>query len=117
MEKLLDKRIAMKFEGDMSFYETSLIFRSNSSFVLWMNTNVEDNQKKIVADGNWEIKDLKSGEVTVRIFGKIYSLSETYEYYKGNQTKELTSIFQEKLKISAKEIKGEKIFSVIKLIN
>jgi len=44
----------------------------------------------------------------VRIFGKLFNLSEAAEVYKGNTSNEVIQIFQDNLFITREEVKGEK---------
>lgn len=112
LESYLDKRLKNVIEYPDFSSERSLILRSNRTFVLYDHTNASDDSreidKQVVADGNWELLEQGNGYAKVRIFGKLFNLSETLEYYKGNATKEFVTIFQDNLNITPDGIKGEK---------
>ncbi|HZY83051.1 MAG TPA: hypothetical protein VFE50_26210 [Cyclobacteriaceae bacterium] len=113
LEKYIDKRLHNQSTDDMSFEsEKSLILRSNKTFVIYeystSATASVEQTTETVADGNWEIIDQKENSATIRIFGKLFNLSEAAEVYKGNTSSEVIKIFQDNLHITPEEVKGEK---------
>jgi hypothetical protein len=93
--------------------DKSLILRSNKTFVIYDYTESTDGssaeEKEVVADGNWEIVEQKDGYAKVRIFGKLFNLAETTDYYQGNSSTEFVKIFQDNLHITPSGVKGEKV--------
>jgi hypothetical protein len=112
LENYLDRRLHNQVDYDYYTSDRSLVLRSNKTFVLYDHTISQDDarqeDKEVVADGNWEIVELKDNYAKVRVFGKLFNISETVEYYKGNTSTEFVKIFQDNLSITPQGIKGEK---------
>jgi hypothetical protein len=112
LEAYIDKRL--KNHSDYADYvsDKSLILRSNKTFVVYEHTSSSDGSKEenreTVADGNWEIIEQLDNYAKIRIFGKLFDVSEAVEAYKGNTTSEVIKIFQDNLHITPEEVKGEK---------
>jgi hypothetical protein len=112
LENYLDRRLKnhsnlMEFTSDKS-----LILRSNRTFVFYDHTTTsegsKEENKEIVADGNWEIIEQTADHAKIRLFGKLLNFSETADLYKGNTSNEFIKIFQDNLHITPEEVKGEK---------
>ncbi|HYC85703.1 MAG TPA: hypothetical protein VEB86_10795 [Chryseosolibacter sp.] len=116
LELYMDKRLHNEAYFESFTSDRSLILRSNRTFVLYDHMQSSDDTKRedkeVVADGNWEIVEQSDSVAKVRIFGKLFNLSETLEYYKGNTTKEFVKIFQDNLHITRDRVKGEKFVDV-----
>lgn len=112
LENVLDKRIANEYK-EMEGYKRSLILRSDYTFVAysesWAEYSSGSETNEIIADGNWEIKELGTNRVTIRIFGKLVRLSESTDYYNGDSSDSYLQIFQDNIFIDSQFIRGEKI--------
>lgn len=112
LENYVDKRLKNHTESYDFTADKSLILRSNKTFVLYEHTTSNSGTKEemieTVADGNWEVVEQNDKYAKVRVFGKLFNLSEAVEVYKGNTTKEFIKIFQDNLHITPEEVKGEK---------
>lgn len=118
LEKVLDKRISNDYQ-DMGGYKRSIILRSDYTFVAyseeWTDLSSGSETNEIIADGNWEIKELGTDQVKIRIFGKLIRLSETSDYYQGNSSNSYLQIFQDNLYVNDLTIVGDKFIQEIKL--
>lgn len=112
LEDYIDRRLHNQTVNYAYTSNKSLILRSDKTFVLYDHTVTGDatkqEEKEVVADGNWEVVEQKSDYAKIRIFGKLFNQSETTEYYKGNSSTELIKIFQDNLHVTPTEVKGEK---------
>ena len=98
-------------------YSRSIILRSDFTFVAYNKSWSDDGfSEKLIADGNWEIKNIGEDNVKVRVFGKLTRISETIDYYAGNAETKQQQIFQDFLTITSSGIKGEKFIPEIKNI-
>lgn len=119
LENVVDHYIGEKQYNGMSLKFKSLLLRSDSSFVIWIEDEDTGSgtslRKTKVLDGFWNV--IKSGKdsVTVNIMGRNFNLSEQYNAYSGNKTSEAVSIFQDTLTISKNGVKGAKFFGSISL--
>lgn len=117
--KVLDKRIANELEEAGDNFKRSLILRSDYTFVAysesWTEVSSGSEAEEIIADGNWEIKELTPGFVKIRIFGKLIRQSESTDYYNGDTSESYLKIFQDNLILDAVSIRGEKIIEELKL--
>jgi hypothetical protein len=113
LRKYLDKQLY----NETSFYDErsetrSIILRSNKTFVLYeekkFDGSEQDEDIQIVADGSWEVVEQNGSYAKIRVFGKLFNLSETIDYYKGNTSVEIVKIFQEHLTLTEGELQGEK---------
>ncbi|WP_258102191.1 discoidin domain-containing protein [Marinoscillum pacificum] len=116
-----------KYFAEYYFKTTSLILRSNNTFVMYEreSTSVEEyieaeeyenydtDSKEVIADGNWEIKGQGSDYVKIRIFGKIFSPTTSAELYQGDVTSSNVRIFQDNLTITKDKIVGERFVEEI----
>jgi len=118
LANILDKRIANEL-SEMDSYKRSIILRSDYTFVAYSDQSTElssgSESQEIIADGNWEIKELGPDLVKIRIFGKLVRLSESTDYYNGNSSDSYLQIFQDNLTIDAETIRGEKFVQELKL--
>jgi hypothetical protein len=116
LSSYIDKRLHNKTLYSDYTSDKSLILRSNRTFVIYDHTESSDGasgeEKEIVADGNWEIVEQRADYAKIRIFGKLFNLSEVTDYYEGNSSTEIVKIFQDNLHITADEVKGEKVIDV-----
>jgi hypothetical protein len=112
LEDYLDRRLHNQRQASYYTSDRSLVLRSNKTFVLYDHTSSQDesrqDDKEVVADGNWEIMEMNEKYAKIRVFGKLFNISETVEYYKGNTSTEFVKIFQDVVHITPEEIKGEK---------
>jgi hypothetical protein len=98
--------------------ESSIILRSNQSFVIWVNefsSNQDYEGANNVYDGNWELVNASKGTATIKIFGKRRVVTQGYGAYKGRQKTDQVTIFSDVLTITASSIKGEKFIDEIYL--
>lgn len=117
LENYVDKRLKNHVDNYDFISDKSLILRSNKTFVLYEHSTTSDGTKEetveTVADGNWEIMEQTDEYAKVRVFGKLFNLSEAVEVYKGNTSKEFIKIFQDNLHITKEEVRGEKYIDVL----
>ncbi len=113
-------------EGGITYSEfksqtQSLILRSNNTFVLYEREyfslsesseegegDYDEDQKEVIADGNWELKSETDSSAVIRVFGKIYSPTTSAELYHGDVTSSNVKIFQDYLTITKDKITGKK---------
>lgn len=108
LENKVDRQIYNSME-EIDGYTRSIILRSDHTFVAYSNTwDSNDNSNEIVAEGNWQIKDLTTNGARVRVFGKLTQISKIVDYYNGDSKSSYLQIFQDYLNISDKKISGEK---------
>jgi hypothetical protein len=113
LSSYIDKRLHNKQVYSDYSTDKSLILRSNRTFVIYdhteSSTGATGEEKEVVADGNWEIVEQNADYAKIRIFGKLFNLSEITDYYEGNSSIEYVKIFQDHLLITPTEVKGEKV--------
>lgn len=120
LEPLLDRMVreTRLYEDPNEEIATSLVLRSNSSFVLYRTESQSTQQvnKAVnqVADGNWSIEDLGNGRARVKLFGKLHRIYEKAVLYKGSSSSDKTRIFSEYLNIFPDKIIGEKLVDSLK---
>lgn len=109
LETVLDRRLNYQ-ENDYYQVDKSFILRSDGTFVMYKTENsAEENSKsEILADGNWEIKEVNNDKVKIRVFGKFVDFSQYQDFYKGKVTKDFLQIFQDFVIIDNQKLKGEK---------
>ncbi len=98
--------------------KSSIILRSNQSFVIWTDEHLDDvdyNAVQVVYDGNWELVSADQKEARIKIFGKRRMLSQGYGAYKGNKKSDQVTIFSDVLTITPALIRGEKFVDKIHL--
>ena len=114
---LLDKRISNQIseditEGDVYLTSTSLILRSDGTFVYYSENSSGGNlDLSTIADGNWE---MLSGS-KIKVFGKWTDQVNWPEYYKGNTPQSPTRIFNDVLTIDAQKVIGTKMMGTFYL--
>ena len=97
---------------------TSIILRSNQSFVIWTDSHTTSKNTEAVSnvyDGNWELVSATKDMAKIKIFGKRRFVSQGYGTYKGIQKQDRVSIFSDQLTITPSMIKGEKFIEQIHL--
>jgi hypothetical protein len=118
LEKIIDTRIYNELI-EMDSYKRSLILRSDYTFVAYSEESSEQSAgsdlNEVIADGNWEIKEISPDVVKVRLFGKLFRLSETSDYYKGDSSSEYLQIFQDNVLIQNSTVSGEKFIQALLL--
>ncbi len=116
LESLLNKRLQYSFTvmdcGEDNNQNRSLILRSNGTFVMY-EENYDDNggestTEKIVADGNWKVKDKQEDKIVINVFGKHVNLSKISQVYSGTSMNELLRIFNDNVTITGSSLKGER---------
>lgn len=109
LEKVLDTRLNYQ-ENDYFQIDKSFILRSDGTFVMYKTekSEEEDSKSEILADGNWEIKEMNGDKVKIRVFGKFVDFSQYQDFYKGKITKDFLQIFQDFVTIDNQKLKGEK---------
>ncbi len=109
LEKVLDTRLNYQ-EDDYFQIDKSFILRSDGTFVMYKieNSEKENSKSEILADGNWEIKEMNADKVKIRVFGKFVDFSQYQDFYKGKVTKDFLQIFQDFVIIDNQKLKGEK---------
>lgn len=109
LKNVLDRRINYQ-EDDYYQIDKSFILRSDGTFVMYKTENSEEENSKseILADGNWEIKEMNGDKVKIRVFGKFIDFSQYQDFYKGKVTKDFLQIFQDFVTIDNQKLKGEK---------
>ncbi|WP_338793315.1 hypothetical protein [Bernardetia sp. MNP-M8] len=109
LENVLDRRLNYQ-EHDYYQIDKSFILRSDGTFVMYKTENSEEENSKseILADGNWEIKEMNGDKVKIRVFGKFIDFSQYQDFYKGKVTKDFLQIFQDFVTIDNQKLKGEK---------
>lgn len=121
MEKMMDhwyhseKLVYGNF--NMNFI-SSLILRSNQSFVIWTDERATDRDAvglSTVYDGNWELVSADGNSAKIKIFGKRRAITQGYGAYKGTQKSDQVTIFSDVLTITPSEISGEKFIEKIYL--
>ncbi|MCR9253147.1 MAG: discoidin domain-containing protein [bacterium] len=115
LSDIVDRRIFNALE-DMDGFNRSIVLRSDYSFVVYDYTWLDgQEQNEVIAEGNWQIKELSETKARIRVFGKLTRTSEIIDFYKGNTTKNYQNIFQDYLNIENGAIKGEKFIKTIML--
>jgi hypothetical protein len=85
----------------------SIILRSDGTFVLYLTDRYEgSDEAKTLADGNWELLSTANNTAQVKVFGKLYDMTNFEDYYKGREKKEATKIFSEVLTIDEETLSG-----------
>ncbi|WP_338760442.1 hypothetical protein WAF17_13620 [Bernardetia sp. ABR2-2B] len=109
LENVLDRRLNYQ-EDDYYQIDKSFILRSDGTFVMYKteNSEAEGSKSEILADGNWEIKEINEDKVKIRVFGKFIDFSQYQDFYKGKVTKDFLQIFQDFVTIDNQKLKGEK---------
>jgi hypothetical protein len=119
LEGAVDHYLFESYEDGPSYKTKSLILRSDSSFVIYLEDSDEDSQssarKTRILDGFWNIISVTGNKVTVNIMGRNYNLSEQYMAYQGDKKSSAVSIFSDTLTITKGSIKGAKFFGSIGL--
>jgi hypothetical protein len=119
LENIVDRYVGESDYNEFSSKSKSLILRSDSSFVIWIeDEDVEGNKtirKTRVLDGFWNIITLAGDKATINIMGRNYNLAEQFAMYQGNSTSKAVSIFQDTLTVTKTGIKGAKFFGSIGL--
>ena len=118
LESVIDRRFEETQQRDMSTKQTSIILRSDSSFVIWMED--EDNsvsgktvRKSRVMDGFWTVNKTEGDRAEITILGRNYNLTEQFAMYSGNKKASSVTIFSDTLTITKNGIKGKKFFGGI----
>jgi len=79
----IDRQIYARIWSEDSNGEQHFILRSNGSFIIWKQLDMDDGFETMYADGNWQIIDDNS----VRIFGKLHRMGnyreDAYDPYSG----------------------------------
>lgn len=113
LEQYLDRRLYNRTVKYSISTTRSLILRSNKTFVLYESKksygDTAEEDEQIVADGGWEVIEQDDVAAKIRVFGKLFNLSETLDYYQGNSSVEVIKIFQDNLNITADNVWGEKV--------
>jgi hypothetical protein len=119
LSSIVDRFTGERYSCGMGTKSKSLLLRSDSSFVIWMENEDDDQgnsvRKTRVLDGFWNITSLTADKATVVIMGRNYNLSEQFSAYEGNQKTSAVSIFMDTLTVSRSQIKGAKFFGSIGL--
>lgn len=124
LSNILDKQIVSntQYDGpDDNSKSTSILLRSDNSFVCTFS-EIDDayqyyTKDEQIAEGNWELKSSPNEEVTIRVFGKMYTSRFNKDPYEGNTSKEDTRIFQDYITITKSSIKGKHFIEEIKTFN
>ncbi|MFY0601733.1 MAG: discoidin domain-containing protein [Cyclobacteriaceae bacterium] len=108
LENVVDKQVYNAMEG-MDGYRRSIILRSDYTFVSYGDEWADgSSSNEIVAEGNWQIKEIGSSRARIRIFGKLTQISKIIDFYSGNSESSYLQIFQDYLNITYNKISGEK---------
>ncbi|MCK5841842.1 MAG: hypothetical protein KAH31_06730 [Candidatus Sabulitectum sp.] len=79
----IDRQIYAETWTEESNGEQHFILRSNGSFIVWKQLEMDDSSETMYADGNWQIINDNS----VRIFGKLHRMGsyweDAYDPYSG----------------------------------
>ncbi|QSE99176.1 discoidin domain-containing protein [Fulvivirga lutea] len=108
LENVIDRRLDNNEEMVDYTNNKSIILRSDYTFVAYQKTYEGNQGEEIVADGNWEIKDISTESAKIRVFGKYSKLSETFDYYGGDSQASFEQIFQDFITITSKGVEGGK---------
>ncbi|MFN6946280.1 MAG: NADase-type glycan-binding domain-containing protein [Cytophagaceae bacterium] len=106
-----------------TYHNSSLIIRSNYSFVLYQinskeaydaeNDDVMSDRFETIADGGWELIEEGPDFVKIRIFGKRFTPLSASELYKGKVTNNSLRVFQDFLILRKDKITGERFIDDI----
>ncbi len=117
LEQYVDRGMSNRPSGrdyyDYDPYDKSIILRSDYTFVAYNKSWNDDHSEELIADGNWEIKELNRDQAKIRVFGKLLRNSETIDYYAGNTATNQQQIFQDFLTITNYKVKGDKFIPEI----
>jgi hypothetical protein len=85
----------------------SIVLRSDGTFVLYLSDHYEgSDEAETLADGNWELLSADNRTAKVKIFGKLYDMTNFEDYYKGRDKREVIKIFSEILIIDGETLSG-----------
>jgi len=119
LDGIVDRSFSALFYGDGSSESTSIVLRSDASFVIYlesMDENIKGSLTKTkILDGFWNINSLDGNKAVVTVMGRNFNVSEQFVQYEGEKTSKAVSIFSDKLTITKKGIKGDKFFGSINL--
>jgi hypothetical protein len=119
LEGVIDHYLFESYEEGPSYKTKSLLLRSDSSFVIYLEDSDENGQSTVrktrILDGFWNIIKDSGNKVTVNIMGRNYNLSEQYMAYQGDKKSSAVSIFSDTLTVTKGSIKGAKFFGSIAL--
>jgi hypothetical protein len=117
LEQITDRFIGETYLSDMSAKNKSILLRSDSSFVIYIED--EDGgpdgsaRKTRILDGFWNIVSVAPDKTVVTILGRNYNLAEQFVAYEGNSTTSAITIFSDTLTITKNRITGKKFFGSI----
>ncbi|HNX58917.1 MAG TPA: hypothetical protein PKK43_07445 [Spirochaetota bacterium] len=119
IEKIVDRSFGETLSADNSSESTSIVLRSDSSFVIYLEKfDVTDNgnmTRAKILDGFWNINSLDGEKAVITIMGRNFSTSDQFVQYEGEKSSKAVSIFSDRLTVTKKSIKGEKFFGSINL--
>lgn len=119
LEKIVDRSFGETFSTDDSSESTSIVLRSDSSFVIYLEkfdmTGNGDMTRTKILDGFWNINSLGGDKAVITIMGRNFSTSNQFVPYEGEKSSKAVSIFSDRLTITDKSVKGEKFFGSINL--
>lgn len=115
MANIVDKMYLEKSSYDTGDKSCTAIFRSDSSFVIWLedyeNDYTSKSTKKVrVLDGFWQVVSANGQEAQITLYGRNSNLYELTKMYQGTTTTESVTIFSDTVTITSSGMKGKKFF-------
>lgn len=114
--KLLDRSFSMRSDpmGGDSYTTTSLLLRSNGSFVLYHEEVLQQGDDRIsteqIADGNWSIESKNGTNVRIKVFGNLRQVfGKTDIYTKKSSSRNSSRIYSEIINIDGEKFSGSNL--------
>ena len=119
LSPVIDRMYREKTDFDTGFKMTTVILRSDSSFVIWLEDEENDYstgktiRKTRVLDGFWTAKSSIGDKAVITLLGRDYNMYEQIQVYQGKSKASSVNIFSDTLTVTSKGMKGTKFFGSI----